>query len=438
MTPYAGNAAVYPTTISLIDDSDTPDAANFDAAPQALADRTAYIRANYLALAGGTITGNVQVATGANISFQSGALLLIDPGAQLNVQGTENIDTNGTLNFVAGATLSGTISQGLVHLGGVELELDNLGSIVANHNQSIQAAQPGSIAPTVAQGIASGIANGIVATVAGGIAPTVAGGISDGGVAGGIQVTAADGLQVLGGASLDVENLGVLFIRSGGAMDVLSGGAIFLANGAVEEVAAGGLIQVDAGGSIAVAGTVAVASGGEVDIQAGSHGVQVAANTQTPVYASPATAATTTTLTGTPAGQTSTVVSTVKSNGSGVGLIAIPTANDAITHVDILVGFSDTTGSARGLSRFQCSAVNVAGTITNTSGSDIIQADQASILNLLFGGSPPVQAGIGGFGGTSPAYNIVATVSGGTLQINFIGPAAHNILWTAQSTILVI
>lgn len=434
MTPYAGNPAVYPTTISLIDDSDAPDASNFDAAPQALADRTAYIRANYLALAGGTITGNVQVASGGNISFQSGSLLLIDPGAQLNVQGTINIDTNGTLNFVSGATLEGTVSAGLLHMAGAELSLDNLGSVVANHNQAIQAAQPGSIAPTVAQGIASGIASGIVATVFGGIVPVVAGGITDGGIAGGIQVTAPDGLKVFGG--LNIENLGLLAVLNGGQLAIETGGSMGVLNGAVVEVLSGGLLQVDAGAQVALAGTMAVASGGEIDIQTGSHGVHVAANTASMTYASPAAGGSAVTLPLTPAGSTaSDIVSTVT---GALGILSIPTADDAVTHIEILVGFNDKTSGARGLCRFMCSAVNAAGTITNVTSGNINAADQAAVLNLLFGGSPPLQIGIGGFGGVSAAYNVVATASGGTLQINLGGVGGHNILWTAKTTAMVI
>lgn len=43
--PYAGNPASFPVSITLIDDADAPNASNFDLAPQGLADRTAWLRA---------------------------------------------------------------------------------------------------------------------------------------------------------------------------------------------------------------------------------------------------------------------------------------------------------------------------------------------------------------------------------------------------------
>lgn len=428
MHPYAGNPAVYPTAISLIDDSDAPTASNFDAAPQALADRTAFLNANVLYKTGGVVSGTIEIGPGGQI--------VIDPPARVFVRGLLEVASGATLLFDTGSNIAGTVSGGLLHVAGAELSLENLGSVVANHNQSIQAAQPGSIAPTVPQGIASGIAGGIVATVAGGIAPTVPGGISDGGIAGGIEVTVPDGLKVLGGATLDVENLGLLAILSGGELALETGSSMAVTTGAVVEVLAGGQVQVDAGGSVALAGTMAVASGGEIDIQAGSHGVQVAANTTSTTYASPPATGSTVTLPLTPAGSTAAdIVSTVKGS---LGILAIPTADDAVTHIEVLVGFNDKTSGARGLIRFMCSAVNAAGTITNVSSGNIAAADQAAVLNLLFGGSPPVQTGIGGFGGISAAYNVVATASGGTLQINLGGVGGHNILWTAKTTAMVI
>jgi hypothetical protein len=45
MHGYAGNPGNYPITVRLIDDSDAPNASNFDLAPEDLADRTAYLQA---------------------------------------------------------------------------------------------------------------------------------------------------------------------------------------------------------------------------------------------------------------------------------------------------------------------------------------------------------------------------------------------------------
>lgn len=42
---YAGNAASFPPTVGLIDDSDSPNASNFNVAPQGVADRTAWLKA---------------------------------------------------------------------------------------------------------------------------------------------------------------------------------------------------------------------------------------------------------------------------------------------------------------------------------------------------------------------------------------------------------
>jgi hypothetical protein len=64
---YNGNEMVYPTSITLIDDSDPPDASHFNPTGETLADRTAYINRRFVnGYDGGTYNPSHPIIIGDN------------------------------------------------------------------------------------------------------------------------------------------------------------------------------------------------------------------------------------------------------------------------------------------------------------------------------------------------------------------------------------
>ena len=135
MHNYAGNSASYPATIPLIDDSDPPDASHFDPGPEALADRTAYLKLRALDKTGDTISGHVHIGNGAELEVDSGGEIVVDSGGNEYVDGHLEIRTGGDIEVDVGAT--GTVR----------------GVVSAVSSGSILAAQTAAVRSTVDGGI---------------------------------------------------------------------------------------------------------------------------------------------------------------------------------------------------------------------------------------------------------------------------------------------
>jgi hypothetical protein len=116
MHNYAGNPAVYPANIGLVDDADLnpATASALDVAPTNLADRTAWLHANAILVTGGVITGDLE--------FTSGSFLTVDFGAFEQVFGELEIMSGGLVNFDSGSLLSGTAGGGLTYTGTLQIE----------------------------------------------------------------------------------------------------------------------------------------------------------------------------------------------------------------------------------------------------------------------------------------------------------------------------
>jgi hypothetical protein len=130
MRNYAGNPANNPANIRLIEDSDPPNAANFTAGMQDLADRTAWTEANAILASGGIISGILGISGelvlsgtavaifggGTSAIFESSALLELQSGALLKVDGGANIgiESGGLIQVLAGGQIQLFGAQGLV------------------------------------------------------------------------------------------------------------------------------------------------------------------------------------------------------------------------------------------------------------------------------------------------------------------------------------
>lgn len=249
MHPYAGNPAVYPTTISLIDDSDAPDAANFNPAPQALADRTAFINANSLYRTGGSVTGTIefaigsilQIDAGAQISLNgllqvgSGGLIQLGPGSELLAAFGSNIVVNpgatetiaGTLTFSTGSSLGGTVSGGTLHSNGNTISLDAGAGLIANAVNAIEVAAVHGITFTGGSALWE---SGSFAEFQSGSSLSLDAGTTVA-LSGTLNVLASSGVQVQSGASIAIENGGSLSTASGGQIVLGAGSQLVLASG---------------------------------------------------------------------------------------------------------------------------------------------------------------------------------------------------------------
>jgi hypothetical protein len=147
MHGYAGNPASYPPNVPLVDDSDSPNAANFTAAQIALADRSAYINANFLSSAGGTFIGVLSFASGAKLAMLSGSVLELDAGSQVDAKsGSTFLFEGGTyLEFQSGATIRFD--------AGANMDLSGPAAITAEVAGAIQARASGAMQSLVAGGI---------------------------------------------------------------------------------------------------------------------------------------------------------------------------------------------------------------------------------------------------------------------------------------------
>lgn len=102
MNDYAGNPAVFPVTIPLIDDSDPPDASHFAPTGEALADRTAYLYALSLMFING-VTGGTYAPSAPIII--GGAGIVCPNGSQWELDG--NLYLDGTGAFTPTVTFDG-------------------------------------------------------------------------------------------------------------------------------------------------------------------------------------------------------------------------------------------------------------------------------------------------------------------------------------------
>jgi hypothetical protein len=391
MHNYAGNPANYPLNVGLVDDADLnpATAASLDVSGENLADRTAYLKATTLPLAGGTITGPVIIGGTGSVTFLSGSQLTINPGASEEVFGLLEIRSGATLQWDVGSSMVGTISGGVTHISGAAISLDAVGGLVANHAQAIQSAVVGGIFPLVAGGISSSVINGIQGFVQGAIQPAVAGGIYSA-VAGGIQLFSIAGLEVTTGASIQLDN--------GGAIEVLSGGLI--------EIQGGGALQLDAGATINLVATSTIVSAAP---PSGVNNVTV--GTFTP-------------------GQVVERTDTVKAAGTGIATFTVAVGTGTSVGIELAVMVEDSTAGTRGMARYMTLARNTGGSLA---------IDDQNYLAAIFAGGGGVADGIAGFTGGSPAFVVQANVIGVDLifTLEAVGGAGHVVQWVVRSSITV-
>lgn len=334
MTPYAGNSAVYPTTISLIDDSDAPDASNFDAAPQALADRTAFLKANSLFTTGGTVTGTIE--------FVSGAILQIDTGAEILLNGIENVNgsiqvlSGGSILVASGATL--TINPGAVET--------IYGSLIFQTGSRLQGA--------ISTGILNFTGNSISLDAAGGL---VANAVNA------IQIVSPQGLEVLSGGSIAWASGSVENFLSGSSLEIQPG-AVASVSGLIDVLVNAG-IKVESGASIELeaGGTLLAASGSTIALGVGSQlgfsaGVPVRRNTG---------AATPPTMNAGDVTEFALTTTTTTSGGVNTARFAFTVTIGAGMMVDMMVSYRnpDSGGNVMNPIRILAGGVNSAGSMLN-------------------------------------------------------------------------
>jgi hypothetical protein len=125
MNDYAGTS-VFPALIPLIDDSDPPDASNFDPTGEALADRTVWLHDLAIQAING-VTGGVYAPSAPIVIGGQG--LICPDGAQWELDG--NLYLDGTGAFTPTITLDGAGAH-LVAQGGAVVDIDS-GSLFQIH-----------------------------------------------------------------------------------------------------------------------------------------------------------------------------------------------------------------------------------------------------------------------------------------------------------------
>jgi len=120
MHNYAGNSAVYPANIGLVDDADLnpATASALDVAPTNLADRTAWLHANAILVTGGVITGDLE--------FAAGSFLTVDASAHFQLFGLQEVESGAALQFDVGSQLNGTAGGTFTYAAGSILNLAGL------------------------------------------------------------------------------------------------------------------------------------------------------------------------------------------------------------------------------------------------------------------------------------------------------------------------
>jgi hypothetical protein len=195
MHDYAGSDTFW-ATIPLIDDSDAPNASNFDAAPQALADRTTSLQAHKLTKdATDTITGAITISTpgelifanATGIEFESGSGVIFDAGSSLEIAGHVLYDT--------GSTIGGPVTR----TAGTETIAD-LGSISIETSSGLSIDVATGLALTVAGALTIGVAGAVKAHTSGAVTADVSAGVTAS-AAGGVSSSVDGGIEFAGGST---------------------------------------------------------------------------------------------------------------------------------------------------------------------------------------------------------------------------------------------
>ena len=222
----------------------------------------------------GTLTGNFDVESGANININDGGEIVLQ--------------TNGGIRMTAGSTLRVFSTAEIAIETGGDLNVNNGGTLQTNAGSTVNMQGTTTINDLICTGTPSGCGGGGAACP---VLPTCDAqlqslDLSAGGTFGGaftfedsagfaagatLQIGNAGLLDVTAGGDIVINNLADIIVESGGDMIVEAGGEIIIETGAFINVQSGGDIVLASGADLTVqnTATIALASGGAVEVNSG-------------------------------------------------------------------------------------------------------------------------------------------------------------------------